>query len=245
MVFIRRCLVRRYAILKASKIIGGGYKISTYVLMKVLESVPGRYDAGIRILTIGKLDKAYDRLTSCIKSGQKVLDIGCGTGALTLRAAQKGARVKGIDVNVQMIKIAQKRANKMNVAPNVEFCEMGVAELDSEKSENYDIVMSGLCFSEFSEDELIYALKEVKRILKPRGLLLVADEVRPDSLSKKMLNRLIRFPLVIITYILTQTTTKTAENLPEMIERAGFLIESIGLNKIGNLIELIGKKPQG
>lgn len=210
--------------------------------MKVLESAPDRYDAGIRILTLGKLDKAYDRLTSCIKSGQKVLDIGCGTGALTLRAAQKGASVKGIDVNVQMIEIAQKRAIKMNVAQNVEFCEMGVAELDSEKSENYDIVMSGLCFSELSEDELIYALKEVKRILKPKGLLLVADEVRPDSLSKKMLNWLIKFPLVIITYILTQTTTKAVENLPETTEKAGFLIESVGLNKIGNFIGLIGKK---
>jgi len=210
--------------------------------MKVLESAPDRYDAGIRILTLGKLDKAYDRLTSCIKSGQKVLDIGCGTGALTLRAAQKGASVKGIDVNVQMIEIAQKRAIKMKVAQNVEFCEMGVAELDSEKSENYDIVMSGLCFSELSEDELIYALKEVKRILKPKGLLLVADEARPDSLSKKMLNWLIKFPLVIITYILTQTTTKAVENLPETTEKAGFLIESVGLNKIGNFIELIGKK---
>jgi len=210
--------------------------------MKVLESAPDRYDAGIRILTLGKLDKAYDRLISCIKSGQKVLDIGCGTGALTLRAAQKGASVKGIDVNVQMIEIAQKRAIKMNVAQNVEFCEMGVAELDSEKSENYDIVMSGLCFSELSEDELIYALKEVKRILKPKGLLLVADEVRPDSLSKKMLNWLIKFPLVIITYILTQTTTKAVENLPETTEKAGFLIESVGLNKIGNFIGLIGKK---
>lgn len=210
--------------------------------MKVLESAPDRYDAGIRILTLGKLDKAYDRLISCIKSGQKVLDIGCGTGALTLRAAQKGASVKGIDVNVQMIEIAQKRAIKMKVAQNVEFCEMGVAELDSEKSENYDIVMSGLCFSELSEDELIYALKEVKRILKPKGLLLVADEVRPDSLSKKMLNWLIKFPLVIITYILTQTTTKAVENLPETTEKAGFLIESVGLNKIGNFIGLIGKK---
>jgi len=177
-----------------------------------------------------------------LPTNPRIADIGCGTGALTLRAAQKGASVKGIDVNVQMIEIAQKRAIKMKVAQNVEFCEMGVAELDSEKSENYDIVMSGLCFSELSEDELIYALKEVKRILKPKGLLLVADEARPDSLSKKMLNWLIKFPLVIITYILTQTTTKAVENLPETTEKAGFLIESVGLNKIGNFIELIGKK---
>jgi len=211
--------------------------------MKVLESAPDRYDMGIRILTLGRLDKAYDRLTSYIKSGQKVLDIGCGTGALTLRAALKGANVKGIDLNLQMLEIAQKRANKTNVQKNVEFCEMGAAELDSEKTENYDVVMSGLCFSELTEDELIYTMKEVKRILKPKGILLVADEVIPNRLSKKMFNWLIRFPLVIITFILTQTTTKTVDNLPEMTEKAGFLIESVRLNKMGNFIELIGKKP--
>lgn len=211
--------------------------------MKVLESAPNRYDTGIRILTLGRLDKAYDRLTSYIKSGQKVLDIGCGTGALSLRAALKGANVKGIDVNLQMLEIAQKRANKTNVTQNVEFCEMGVAELDSEKSENYDLVMSGLCFSELTEDELRYTMKEVKRILKPRGILLVADEVIPDRLSKKMFNWLIRFPLVIITFILTQNTTKAVDNLPEMTEKAGFLVESVRFNKIGNFIELIGTKP--
>lgn len=211
--------------------------------MKVLESAPDRYDMGIRILTLGRLDKAYDRLTSYIKSGQKVLDIGCGTGALTLRATLKGANVKGIDLNLQMLEIAQKRANKTNVKKNVEFCEMGAAELDSEKTENYDVVMSGLCFSELTEDELIYTMKEVKRILKPKGILLVADEVIPNRLSKKMFNWLIRFPLVIITFILTQTTTKAVDNLPEMMEKAGFLIESVRLNKMGNFIELIGKKP--
>lgn len=211
--------------------------------MKVLESAPDRYDMGIRILTLGRLDKAYDRLTSYIKSGQKVLDIGCGTGALTLRAALKGANVKGIDLNLQMLEIAQKRANKTNVKKNVEFCEMGAAELDSEKTENYDVVMSGLCFSELTEDELIYTMKEVKRILKPKGILLVADEVIPNRLSKKMFNWLIRFPLVIITFILAQTTTKAVDNLPEMMEKAGFLIESVRLNKMGNFIELIGKKP--
>jgi ubiquinone/menaquinone biosynthesis C-methylase UbiE len=212
--------------------------------MKVLESAPNRYDAGIRMLTLGKLEKAYDRLASYIKCGQKVLDIGCGTGALTLRAAEKGATVKGIDVNPRMLEVAQKRASDANVAQNVEFCEMGIAELDGEGSENYDIVTSGLCFSELTGFELIYSLKEIKRILNPGGILLIADEVRPNSLSKRILNRFVRCPLVIITYIFTQTTTKAVENLPEMVKRAGFVIESVRINKTGNFMELVCKKPQ-
>lgn len=218
--------------------------MSTFILMKILESVPSRYDQGIYILTLGKLDKVYDRLTSYIKKEQKVLDLGCGTGALTLRAAKKSAKVKGIDINPQMLEIAQKRAIKKNLIQNIELCEMGVAELGSEESESYEVVMSGLCFSELSEDELIYTLKEIKRILKPEGLLLIAEEVRPKNISKKILNEIIRFPLKIIIFIITQTTTHAIDNLPKKIKESGLSIDSIRLNNIENFIELVVKNPK-
>lgn len=216
----------------------------TYILMKILESTPHRYDRGIRILTLGRLDGAYDRLTSLIKRRQRVLDIGCGTGALTVRAAFKGAKVKGIDVNEQMLEIAKKRVAEAKLEQSVELCEMGVAELEGEEAANYDVVMSGLCFSELTGDELIYTLKEVKRILKPGGAVLIADEIRPNGISKRILNWLIRFPLVIITCLVTQTTTRAVRNLPEKMEEAGFLIESVRLNKIESFIELFGRKPE-
>ncbi len=212
--------------------------------MKILESAPNRYDAGIRILTLGRLDKAYDRLTSHIKGRQSVLDIGCGTGALTLRAAQKGARVKGIDVNTRLLEIAKQRVAEANLEQNVELCEMGVAELGGEKAESYDVLMGGLCFSELTGDELIYTLKEARRILKPGGILLIADEVRPASISRRILNQLMRFPLVIITYIFTQTTTNAIKNLPGKIEEAGLLIESVRLSKLQSFIELKARKPR-
>jgi len=120
--------------------------MSTYILMKILESSAGRYDKAIRWLTFGQVDKAYDRLTSSIKNSQNILDIGCGTGALTLRALQKGAWVKGIDLNSQMLEIAQKKVDEAGFSEQAEFLELGAAELDKEPAENYDVVMSGLCF---------------------------------------------------------------------------------------------------
>lgn len=51
-------------------------------------SAPSRYDRGIRLITLGGVNKAYERLASRINDGWKMLDIGCGTGAMTLRAAR-------------------------------------------------------------------------------------------------------------------------------------------------------------
>jgi ubiquinone/menaquinone biosynthesis C-methylase UbiE len=217
--------------------------MSTFVFMKILESAPSRYNWGIRILTFGRLNSVYDRLTSHISEGQMVLDIGCGTGALTLRAAQKGARVKGIDINPQMLEIAQELVDDAGLAQNVELREMGVTELEAENPETYDVVMSGLCLSELTEDELVYTLREVTRILKYGGLLLIADEVRPKNVLKKMLNWLTRFPLMIVTYLIAQTTTHAVNDLPEKVEETGMLIRSVSLNRTGSFMELMAMKP--
>ena len=210
--------------------------------MKILESTPSRYDRGISILTLGKLDESYDRLISHVQKGERVLDIGCGTGLLTLKAAFKGAVVKGIDVNAQMLEIAQKKVVEAKLSQAVELSEMGVAELGNEEPNSYDVVTSGLCFSELTENEIKFTLNEIKRILKPDGLLLIADEVKPRSISKRFLHELIKIPLIVVTYIITQTTTHAVKGLPEKIKATGLKIESVRLNKQENFMELIARK---
>ena len=103
--------------------------MSTYVLMRILESAPDRYDQGMRILTLGRIDRAYDRLASRVEEGTRILDIGCGTGALTVRAAQRGARVKGIDVNAAMLEIAARRAREEELVASVELAPFVIASV--------------------------------------------------------------------------------------------------------------------
>jgi ubiquinone/menaquinone biosynthesis C-methylase UbiE len=219
--------------------------MSTYVLMRILESAPRRYELGIRLLTLGRLGKAYDRLASHIEPGQHVLDLGCGTGALTLRGATRGAKVKGIDINAQMLEIAGQRVHEAGLTEAVDLVEMGMAELDREEAQRYDAVMSGLCFSELSEDEVTYTLKEVARILRPGGLLLIADEIKPQGLVKRVIHSLIRVPLAALTYVITQQTTHPTSNLSERLTDGGLLIVSTHLSPLGSFGEFVARKPAG
>ncbi len=210
--------------------------------MKVLESSPHRYDKGIRILTLGKIDEIYDRLVENIDKGDHVLDIGCGTGMLSVRAINKGASVVGIDINPQMLEIASKRAEQLDYQAELELLEMGVAEMDGFEDSSFDKVMSSLCFSELPEYELEYTLIQTRRVLKEEGLFIIGDENKPRTLIKKILNFLIRFPLVLITYILTQTTTSALYNLDLKLQSSGFELISVRNNKLENFIEIIARK---
>ena len=214
----------------------------TYVLMKVLESAPNRYDRGIALLTRGAVGEAYDRLAARVQPGDRVLDLGCGTGALTLRSARRGAHVVGIDVNPQMLEIARRAAEAAGLSQQVELREMGVAELDQEPPASYDVVTAGLCFSELMEDERRFALAQAWRLLKPGGLLLFADETTPEDLLRRIAHLFIRLPLQLITYLLTQTTTRAMPNPVEAVTAAGFAIESVRTNRLGDFVEIVARK---
>ena len=217
--------------------------MSTYVLMRILESAPHRYDLGMRLLTLGGVGRAYDRLAARVREGQRVLDVGCGTGALALRMARRGARVKAIDVSAEMLEIAARRANEAGLGDGIALVEMGVAELDREAAGSYDVVTSGLCFSELSDDEIAYALREARRVLVPGGLLLLADEVRPRGVFTRVLHWLIRAPLVVLTWLVTQQTTHGVTDLADRVARAGFELVSQRRSALGDFAEIVARAP--
>jgi ubiquinone/menaquinone biosynthesis C-methylase UbiE len=217
--------------------------MSTYVFMRILESAPDRYDLGMRLLTLGRLERAYQRLLERIGSGQDVLDIGCGTGALTIGAARRGARVTGIDIDAAMLEIARDRVREGGLGGSVQLIEMGIAELDGQASSAYDVVTSGLCLSELSEDEVAFALGQIRRILRPGGLLLVADEIRPGSWTRRLISGLIRFPLLVLTWLATQQTTHRIAHLASRLEEAGLRIVSIRRSFLGSFGEFVAMKP--
>ncbi|MBW2191918.1 MAG: hypothetical protein JRG93_20505 [Deltaproteobacteria bacterium] len=56
----------------------------------------------------------------------------------------------------------------------------------------------------------------------PRGCLVIADETLPSSTLRRLWYRMRRLPLLVVTYMLTQTSTRPVEHLVDRIRHAGF-----------------------
>jgi demethylmenaquinone methyltransferase/2-methoxy-6-polyprenyl-1,4-benzoquinol methylase len=211
------------------------------VLMRVLESAPRRYDRGIRLLTLGRADRLYDWLASHVQSGWRVLDLGAGTGAIAVRAAQRGAEVVAIDVNPAMLAIARRRAEAGGLGTQITWREMGVAEMDDLPDKAFDALSAALCFSELSADERHYALRQARRIMGSKGRLLLLDEVRPSSPLHRLLHAVVRIPLVTLTWLLTQTSTRALSDLPGLLEQFDFEVMARQTALFGSLVAVVAR----
>ena len=200
--------------------------MASYVFMKILESAPTRYDRGIEILSLGENKRVQrDIADNYINKGDRVLEIGCGTGSLAISCAEKGASVVGIDLSSRMLAMASRKVREQNFSEAVQLQELSATEIGKVFSdESFDKITGTLVFSELYPDERRYVLKQAYGTLKPGGLIIIADEVVPSSLLKRIMYRLIRIPLAIITYILTQTTTRALKDFDKALTETGFRI---------------------
>lgn len=220
--------------------------MSSYIYMKILESQPERYDRGIALLSLGQAEKVKHKLVNeNVRPGFNVLEIGCGTGTMAILAAQKGANVLGFDVSPHMLRIARDKVDAAGLVDSIELREMGVSGMDKFGGQRFDLVMSILVFSELSPDEQNYALCHAYRILKPGGRIAIADEARPRRISMRILHSAVRIPLLIVTFALTQTTTKAVEGLDARVLEAGFRIEATERSSLDSFLYLMAIKEEG
>ncbi len=111
-----------------------------------------------------------------IDKGDTVLDIGCGAGVDTLIAATmvgpKG-KVVGIDLISEMLDRAKENLQKTSL-DNVSFQEASAEDLPFPDA-SFGIVISNGVFNLIPDK--VKALKQVLRVLRPLGKLMIADQV--------------------------------------------------------------------
>jgi ubiquinone/menaquinone biosynthesis C-methylase UbiE len=172
------------------------------------------YDWLVGALTLGRagaLRRQTVRLAQ-IQPGERVLEVGCGTGdvALLARAAAGPAgAVVGIDPSPEMIARAQQKAARRRVG--IDY-RVGVIENLELPSASFDIVLSSLMMHHLPERLKHEGLAEIRRVLKPGGRLLVVDVTPPTTRQGRLMR----------TLALHGGARTGAKDLPALLRDSGF-----------------------
>ena len=117
------------------------------------------------------------RLVSMIIPGEKVIDIACGTGALSLEMSARAGHVTGIDLSEDMITTARLMAKKRK-ASNVSFHLLDATDLSCYSGHSFDTAVSVLAMHQFDPETGVKVLTEMKRLAKR---IIIADYNCPMS----------------------------------------------------------------
>lgn len=148
-----------------------------------------------------------------ITNGNRVLDVGCGTGTLAImtKRIHPDAEVVGIDADSKILGIARDKAAKAGI--NVTL-DQGMADQLPYGDSSFDRVLSSLFLHHLSTENKRRTLREVFRVLRSHGRLVVVDFGLPRTLYSRLLARL------------TARSEEVAVNvqglLPEMFRETGF-----------------------
>ncbi len=124
-----------------------------------------------------------------IAAGQRVLDLGCGTGTLTLLVERlhPGATVVGLDGDPKALEIARRKAQA--AGSRIVF-DRGLSYDLPYPDSSFDRVVSSLVFHHLTLEHKRETLREVDRVLAPGGSLHVVDFGPPASTWGGRLSRL-------------------------------------------------------
>ncbi len=149
--------------------------------------------------TLGKVKRHHKLLdlvveSSGVKGGDIVLDIGCGTGLLSLKFLNKAdCIIYGIDNSPEMLEIFKRKIDKFCLSGKI-FCKIGDAEnLDFEKN-FFDIIASTVTLHHVKNK--YPAIKKIYKLLKAGGKFIIGDidvDTTGDLRDPKRLLRIIDF----------------------------------------------------
>jgi len=197
-----------------------------------------RHDFFQRLLGMG-VDGSNSRMImemARVKAGDRVLDVGCGTGELTLTAqihAGEAGCAYGIDPSAEGIELARKKAKRSGLKA---VFEVGLVEKIAFPEANFDLVINRLVIHHLPDDLKRQGLKEILRVLKPGGKLFIADFRPPVNPI------LAHATLAVVGHRMMQTDVR---HLPAMLSEAGFVEVDFGRTGSPFLGYVSGIKPGG
>ena len=126
-----------------------------------------------------------------IRPSHRVLDLGCGTGTLTvmIKQAHPDSEVTGLDGDPQILEIARQKAAQAGTSINF---DEGMAYQLPYPDASFDRVLSSMVFHHLTAQDKERTLAEIYRVLRPDGELHLADFGVPRGIYAKMISLLMR-----------------------------------------------------
>jgi ubiquinone/menaquinone biosynthesis C-methylase UbiE len=123
-----------------------------------------------------------------VQPGQRVLEIGCGTGSLVvlLKQRQRGAESVGLDPDAAALAIAGRKARRAGLSVRL---DRGFADELPYPDGTFDCVLSSFMFHHLSRAVKEGTLREVRRVLKPGGRFHMVDFGGPGSSHRGFIAR--------------------------------------------------------
>ena len=153
------------------------------IMQSQMEQMVDAYDSYMSKVTLGR-ERALREMTvslAQVKPGDCVLEVGCGTGTLTLaakRQAGPSGKVFGIDIIPGMIERSRRKAAQAHM--DVTFQSGSMDDIPFPDNQ-FDVVMCSFMIFHMSEMVRRKGIAEIYRVLKPQGRLLVLDLALPTS----------------------------------------------------------------
>lgn len=157
---------------------------------------------------------------------KKVLDIGAGTGRLSIKMANAGAQVTALDISEEMLKKLHVQCSMFNIV-------VGDAESLPFADESFDIVIATFLIVHLKDPRCFF--DEVYRVLKDGGLFLVTNINQRKAPSVKTKDGLIEIESY---YHRPEAVIEVLEELAFSVEQNKFVIE--GENWVNQII--LGRK---
>jgi demethylmenaquinone methyltransferase/2-methoxy-6-polyprenyl-1,4-benzoquinol methylase len=156
-------------------------------LRGMFTAVPPRYDLVNRIITLGQ-DRRWRRLAAlaCLEGDpERVLDLGCGTGDLTINIARLAAgevAISGLDYSLPMLERAKRKAERAGVGGKVAFIP-GEATKIPFSDGRLDCVGISFAFRNLTYQNPVCQLHlaEVLRVLRPGGRYVIVESSQPRN----------------------------------------------------------------
>jgi ubiquinone/menaquinone biosynthesis C-methylase UbiE len=146
------------------------------------------YDAMSWVCSLGGEAKTNREIVerAGIKPGERVLDVGCGTGGQTLPAAEVTGpgNVAGIDPSPDMLERAREKAAKKRL--DIDFRGAAIEKLPFD-DQQFDVVLSSFMLHHLPKDVMRRGFGEIYRVLKPDGRLLAVDFTSGRSLIGRVM----------------------------------------------------------